>query len=168
MRSLVVYATRNGNTRRVAEALAKGLRAAGVGEVHSVEDAPTTLSDDIDLVAIGGPTEGRHMTPPMREYLERLPDRVLAGRTAAAFDTRVDWPRWLSGSAAEDIRRELERLGAVPISTESFIVSMKPEILPEELERARAWGESLAARIESQVISTDVGPMGVPTAGGMR
>jgi hypothetical protein len=85
------------------------------------------------------------MTPAMLEFLERLPDGAVRGRLAAAFDTRLDWPRFISGSAADGIRQQLELMGArLPVRSESFIVSMKPEIRPDELERARNWGAALA------------------------
>jgi len=145
MRGVVFYATRYGNTRRVAEAIADGLRSNGTAEVHSVEDGPSPITDEVDLVAVGGPTEGHGMTPPVLKFLGQLPPLALAGRAAVAFDTRVSWPRWLSGSAAEGIRERLGRAGATaPVGAESFLVSMKPEIGPDELARARAWGATLA------------------------
>lgn len=146
MNALVLYATRYGNTRRVAAAIADGLRTSMTVEVAAIEEADAVIPAGTDLVVIGGPTEGRHMTPVMREFLERLPHRAFSGVSAAAFDTRLDWPRWLSGSAAEDIRHELGRLGArVPIAVESFLVSMSPEISSDELTRARSWGGALAS-----------------------
>ncbi len=158
MRALVVYATRSGNTLRVAEAIADGIRPLGNVDVSSVDGEPPSASDRLDLVILGGPTEGRHMTPAMLEFLERLPGDVIREGLAAAFDTRVEWPRFLSGSAADDIRRQLERRGArVPVPTESFIVSMKPEIRPEELDRARDWGASLAQRLRVREPAGSVG-----------
>lgn len=150
MKSLIVYATRSGNTRRVAEAIAAGLRHVGPAEVRSVDAVTAESINAVDLVVVGGPTEGRHMTPPMVAFLDRLPHLALAGRAAAAFDTRVDWPRWLSGSAAQDIGNRLARMGARhPIEAESFIVSMKPEIRPDEVDRARTWGTRLAAQLRT-------------------
>jgi hypothetical protein len=67
----------------------------------------------------------------------------LAGIQAAAFDTRLDWPRWLSGSAADRIADALRDRGASVLSMESFLVTMKPELEDGQLERARAWGSSL-------------------------
>lgn len=151
MKAMVVYASRSGNTRRVAEAIAEGIRPIGRVEVSSVDDPQPSIGDQFDLVVVGGPTEGRHMTPAMLEFLERLPRDSVRGVLAAAFDTRVDWPRFLSGSAANDIRRHLERLGArAPVPTESFLVSLKPEIRPDELERARVWGATLAALVRTE------------------
>jgi flavodoxin len=145
MKSIVIYATRKGNTRRVAEAIADGLRADGTVEVHDVDEGHASLMEEADLLVIGGPTEAHGVTEPMVAFLDRLPESALVGRAAAAFDTRVRWPRFLSGSAAEGIRQRLEQAGANrPVPTESFIVTMEPEVEPDELERARAWGAALA------------------------
>jgi hypothetical protein len=115
MKSVVFYASRKGNTRLVAEAIAEGLRASGSTEVVSLDDGPASIE----------------------------------APAAAAFDTRVNWPRLLSGAAADGIAKRLQTLGArLVVPPESFIVSTKPELLPGELERARAWGASLAENIQ--------------------
>jgi flavodoxin len=145
MKSIVIYATRKGNTKRVAEAIAAGLRSASTVEVRDVADGAAPLTEEVDLLVIGGPTEGHGVTEPMVDFLDRLPASALVGRAAAAFDTRVRWPRFLSGSAAEGIRQRLEQAGVNrPVPTESFLVTMKPEVEPDELERAHAWGAALA------------------------
>jgi hypothetical protein len=67
---------------------------------------------------------------------------------AAGFDTRLRWPRWLSGSAATGITQRLGRAGARVIApAESFIVSTAPLLEPGEEERATAWAASLAATL---------------------
>lgn len=73
MRSVVYYASRSGNTRRVAEAIAEGLRHAGEAEVLSVGGGPAGISDGIDLMVVGGPTEAHGVTQPMVEFLDRMP-----------------------------------------------------------------------------------------------
>jgi hypothetical protein len=84
------------------------------------------------------------MTAPMAEYLHGLVAGSVSGVTAAAFDTRLRWPRWLSGSAAGDIAERLVALGAHVLEpAASFIVTMKPELAPGELERAAAWAKAL-------------------------
>ncbi len=144
MNSVVIVGSRAGNTRTVAEAIVEGLRAAGPVQLFDLGDAPTIVPAGTELLVVGAPTEGHGLYEPMETYLGRLSDEGLAGVEAAVFDTRLDWPRWLSGSAADLIADALRDRGASVLSTESFLVSMKPELEDGQLERARAWGSSLA------------------------
>jgi flavodoxin len=148
VKSLVVYISHKGNTQRVAEAIGEELRAKGSAEVLPAGEAPALMEPDVDLLVVGGPTEGHGMTPDMRAYLDRLDPASLRGRAVAAFDTRVNWPRLLSGSAASGIAKQLEAAGARLVEPEgSFIVDTEPALLPGELDRARAWAESLASSV---------------------
>jgi len=145
VKSVVVYGSRSGNTRRVAEAIAGALEDYGPVRILAAEDASATVWDHCDLLVVGGPTEGRHASPPVRAFFDRLPAHALRGIDAAAFDTRLDWPRLLSGSAASDIRRHLIDAGANMVAPgESFKVSQRPALRPGELERAPIWVREVA------------------------
>ena len=48
----------------------------------------------------------------MKAFLDRLPAGSLEGVMAAAFDTRIDWPKLLSGAASKGIAQRLEAKGA--------------------------------------------------------
>ena len=147
MNSTVIYASRSGNTKHVAERVADALRERGEVELYEVENAPTDLSH-ADLVVIGGPTEAHGMTTPMTDYLDRLDQGSVQHRPVAVFDTRLSWPRVLSGSAAEGITRQLRAAGALMVLTpESFIVSSKPELQPGELDRASRWANEVAQAV---------------------
>ena len=163
MNAIVVYESMWGNTGAVARAVAEGL---GQGVVLlEVDDAPGELTDDVDLLVVGGPTHAFSMSRPttreeavkqgagasnadrgIREWLEALPhsDRV----AVATFDTRVAKVRHLPGSAARKAAKEVRRrhLGHL-VDTESFYVEDSPgPLLEGELERARSWGAQLASR----------------------
>jgi flavodoxin len=145
MKVQVVYCSHKGNTRRVAERIGETLRNHGEVEVVDVAKAPIPPPDDLTLLVVGGPTEGHGMTPEIRDYLARIDLHWSMGRATAAFDTRLDWPRLLSGSAADQIANRLAALGAKVMSTPgSFLVTMAPELEPGELERAGEWAEHLA------------------------
>jgi flavodoxin len=145
VKSVVVYGSRSGNTRRVARAIAGALEEFGPVRLVAAEDASATVWDRCDLLIVGGPTEGRHLTPPVRAFFERLPSHALRGLDAAAFDTRLDWPRLLSGSAARDIRRRLIDAGAnMVVPAESFRVTGKPSLRHGEIERAPIWARQVA------------------------
>ena len=153
MESLVIYATRTGNTRTVAEAIEEGLRPHGPVHLRSVEEAVNGISAGIDLLVIGGPTEGHGMTDAMIAFLDQLTMQPLTGRAVAVFDTRLWWPKALSGSAAEGIAGRLREAGAdVVAPPESFIVSMKPELQAGEAERATAWASTIAAAIAARPV----------------
>jgi len=149
---VVIYASRSGNTAKVAEAIAGGLRPRGSIQLLSVDEAQAVFSDGFDLLVVGGPTEAHGMTEPMTRFFDQLASGSLQGKAAAAFDTRLHWPHWLSGSAASGIAERLTESGAHVIAgPESFIVSRKPLLEPGELERAAAWGASLADKAETNV-----------------
>lgn len=151
MKTLIVYASRKGNTRRVAEEIGRVLADRGPVDLFEVADAPSQLPA-ADVVFIGGPTEGHSANPPMVEFLDRLAADSIAGRKVAVFDTRLAWPRILSGSAADAIAQRVGALGAVIVGAPgSFIVTMKPELKTGELERAAKWARDISARIEEQV-----------------
>ncbi len=155
MNSIVIYGSRSGNTQKIAEAIAAGLGSHGWVKVLAVDEVPAVLPSAIDLVVIGGPTEAHGVTAAVARVIDRLGPAALKGTAMAAFDTRLRWPVWLSGSAAAGIARRLERSGAHLIAApESFLVGRRPNapkgeapvLEAGELERAEAWASSLAAR----------------------
>jgi flavodoxin len=160
VKSIVIYASHFGNTKMIAEAIAGGLRARGTAQLLAVEEVPAVLPPGTDLVVIGGPTEAHRMTEPLAQYFDSLAPGALEGIAAAAFDTRLRMPRWLSGSAGGGITKKLRRTGARVIAwEESFFVKSTantsgdktPELEDGELERAGTWAVSLANQLEAKV-----------------
>lgn len=152
MNALVIYGSRYGNTKHVAEAIADGLKDGMPVDVLDVEAATAELVRKADLVVIGGPTEGHSMTPPLRAWVDAMAD-TLGGKKVAAFDTRIDMARLITGSAAKGIGAHLRRAGATLITDdESFLVKGKqPQLEPGELSRAVAWGREIAAKAGVQM-----------------
>lgn len=77
MRALVVYESMFGNTRRIAQAIADGIRDGADVALTDVVDAPADVPDDVDLVVVGGPT---HVFSMSRKVTRRE-----AARHGAAF-----------------------------------------------------------------------------------
>ena len=163
MNELVIYEFDVGNTRAVAEAVGRGLGPDV--PVVDVGRAPATLSAEVDLLVIGGPThafsmsrettredavtkgaEPGHEGVGIREWLEGRPHPTTC--EVATFDTRVAKVRKLPGSAAKAAAKSVKKhhLGRL-VATESFYVDgMEGPLLDGELERAEAWGADLTAR----------------------
>ncbi|RAN76685.1 flavodoxin [Bacillus sp. SRB_336] len=175
MHAIVVYESMYGNTRHVAEAVARGLGGPEEVQVVPVLEAAGVDPGDYDLVVVGGPT---HLHGMSRESTRRAaeeaaeassghlvmePDAAgegvrewitaLSGSPgrAAAFDTRVEGASLLTGRASKGIDRHLRGAGFTIVAPpESFLVTGKDTHLrPGEETRAHAWGESLAARVSS-------------------
>jgi menaquinone-dependent protoporphyrinogen IX oxidase len=64
MRALVVYESMYGNTHRIAEAIARGLRPAYAVRVVSVAGARYEHVGRYDLIVVGGPTHAHGMSRP--------------------------------------------------------------------------------------------------------
>jgi flavodoxin len=158
MKTLVVYGTRYGNTQRVAEAIADGVKEAGDVEVLALEAATPSKVREADLIVVGGPTEAHGTTPALKAWVDGLAF-VLEGKAVAAFDTRLDYARVLSGSASRGIEARLRRAGARMVAADgSFLVKGKqPQLEPGELTRAVEWGRRVARSIAAEPISLVVG-----------
>jgi len=128
-RALVAYWSRFGNTRRIAEAIARGLRSApGLAvDCRPIEEVDPESLLGYELLAIGAPTEIFSAPRAMKEFLAKLPARALAGRRGFAFDTRLEGR--LKGSAGRFIDRQLDRLGVVLVRrhASAFVRGMTAE-----------------------------------------
>ena len=157
MRAAVVYDSQFGNTEQIARAIAEGLAGHAAVEVVRVSEA-AERPDWPDLIVIGGPTQRHGMSPSLGAFVDGLPRDGLRGRRAAVFDTRYRMPALLSGSAASQAAGRIRRAGChLLVPPESFFVARdRPtgdekrrhgleRLEPGELERAMAWGRTLAA-----------------------
>jgi hypothetical protein len=174
-RALVVFESMYGNTRRIAEAIAEGLREAGIeAQARAVHAAEAAEVEGADLLVVGGPThmhgmttsmsrkaaiqaaeeedveleEGARKEPGLRSWLAAQHGE----RTpAAAFDTRIDRSPALTGAASRGIAKRLRRRGFdLVVGPQSFFVEDSEGPLAEgELERARDWSAGLAEHARS-------------------
>ena len=154
MNTLIVYGTRYGNTQRIAEAIGDGLKIAGPVQVLDLDAATPARVREADFVVVGGPTEAHSTTPELKTWIEGLA-YVLDGKAVAAYDTRLDMARLLTGSAASGIASRLRRAGAKVVASEgSFLVKGKqPELEAGELARAAEWGRQLAHTVSPEPVT---------------
>ncbi|MEV4666208.1 flavodoxin domain-containing protein [Microbacterium sp. LWO12-1.2] len=171
--AVIVYESMFGSTRRIAEAVASGMKDRIDVTIVSAADAPPRVS--CDVLVIGAPTHAHSLSRPssraeagvwardhgkrltlepgagatgVREWLEGAPEARLG---YAAFDTRVDMPKIFTGAASSAIAKRLTKAGLNRLSPpESYLVDKDSHLLDGELERARAWGDALAAEVLSR------------------
>lgn len=180
MRSLVLYESMFGNTRRLAEEIASALAGFGDVNVAPVAEGASQVAE-ADLVVIGAPThahsiprprsraeaaewaddpsrglhlEAEVLRPGIREWLGAL---QVAPRSWAAFATRADLPAILSGNGAATIERRMRHLGVAPVRDgECFLVSKESHLLDGELARAREWGAELGQAVLEKAAATSM------------
>ncbi len=143
MEALVIYDSKFGNTKQIAEAIGEFLQPYGRTQVLPVAEVLSDSLGGYDLLVAGCPTQGHGASPAFHELLDALPDGSLKGATALIFDTRYQMPRWLTGSAADQIAKTFKRKGCDRVAPpESFFVTAKEGPLVEgELERATEWAK---------------------------
>jgi flavodoxin len=167
MRALVIYESMFGNTKRVATAVADGLRESLDVEMVEAGKAPASLLDGVDLVVVGGPTHAVSMSRQstredavrqgakadphvygIREWIDLL-EAGPHSTKVATFDTRVGRVRHLPGSAAKAAAKGMRRQGYTLLEKPHsfFVQDTEGQLFDGELDRARAWGAQLAASL---------------------
>jgi flavodoxin len=150
MRTLILYESAFGNTAQLAQVIGTDLRTLGTVEVADVQAGAPSF-DGIEFLVVCGPTQAHGVSPALRTLLDHLPDGALKGIAAAAFDTRVSGPRWLTGAASIGIAKRLKHKGArLVMPAESFIVDGREGPLAEdEIDRAHVWVAGLVSALAS-------------------
>lgn len=151
MKTLIIYDSVFGNTKIIAEAIARGF-----GEDATVVHVSLAKTDfsDVGLVIVGSPTRAFRPTPVITSFLKSIPAGKLDGIRIAAFDTRVDvktvnnkfltFMVKISGYAVEKIEKLLVGKGGVSAGTSWYCVSASEgPLLNGELERAEHWASEL-------------------------
>lgn len=180
MKIVIVYESMFGNTRQIAEAIADGVRDAALVSVVNVNDITSPVLENADVVVVGAPTHAHSLSRPstraeavkeaadpahelalepkaegtgVREWLESKPP---VPAFFAAFDTRADIARILSGAASTKIDRRLHGLGSKRLTdAESFLV--KDNRLDEgESDRAGLWGFHLVMEAQKRAAGAHV------------
>jgi len=152
MKMLIVYYSKFGNTKRVAETIAATMKSGPEVRVVSIDRLAASDFEGIDVVVMGTPTHGFTIPAAARSVLTALPPGILLGKAVAAFDTTVrPWPlRHLRASSK--LLRVLRHLGGRPIAPPQtfFVQTRNPQrtgeinlLLEGQLERAREWASQL-------------------------
>jgi len=168
MRATVAYESMFGNTRAIAEAIAAGLRAGlpESAEVTTEEIGALSGSPEVDLLVIGTPNHGfslpradsrtqaqgftteRIVTSGtgVREWLDTVATTSIGA--FAVFDLRMAQPQLLVrlDHASSTVEKALRKAGVTAAApAEHFrVVDRTGPLGDGEIERARAWGRSLA------------------------
>lgn len=114
MKAAVRYYSRSGNTKAVAEAIAKAVNTTAV----SVDYHHPALPGPVDVLFIGGALYAYGIDKKLEAYIQSLPARQV--KKAVVFSTS-----WVSKHAVDLIKKALTDKG-IPVDHEYFYVRGKP------------------------------------------
>ncbi len=150
MKSVVLYFSKFGHTRQVAEAVGAGLAAAGEVRVLDCADVQAGDLQGIDLLVMGSPTHRMNLPEALKPFFDTLPRRVLKGAQVAAFDTSYKMkPFLMRMTAGKRVLGKLRKLGGKKLVAPEtfFVMERKGPLYEGELARAEMWGKTLAAEL---------------------
>lgn len=147
MKTIIVYESRYGNTKRVAEAIADEMRrtvgaevtVASIKEVRKADFAP------YDLILIGGPTHFGGPTRHITHFIESLPQHNVTGKATAMFDTYLgeDFEKSVK-RMEEQIRTTVPGLKLLAPGLSIRVADMKGPIVDGELAKCKDFVNRLA------------------------
>ena len=144
MRTLVVYDSKYGNTKIIAQAIGETLD--GEVEVRHVDNVEVPSLAEYELLVVGAPTHGANPSDPVKAFLEQVQPRALKGVKVAGFDTRMT-NRLITmfGVAAPKIAKALEKKGGTPAGEPAgfYVKGGEGPLKEGEVERAAAWAKGL-------------------------
>lgn len=146
MKTLVVYDSNFGNTKLIAEEIAREF-TPNVKTV-SVNQIDQNDLQQLDLLVVGSPINAWQPTRSILWFIYKLNQSKNKIAKVAAFDTRVR--SFMSGNAAKKIAKAFsDRRFQIIEKPQGFYVSGKEgPLLPGEVDRAKAWAKSIHQQME--------------------
>ena len=143
-KALIVYATRTGETGKIAELIAEGLRISGV-EVRVCDvkeiNSETDLKD-YDAYILGSPTYHGDMLQGMKTFLFMADKADLAEKIGGSFGA-FGW----SGEALDRIFDTMKNIFKMEMVSGPLM--LKSSLLDGGIQMAQSYGRDIAARLDN-------------------
>ena len=152
-RDFVVYDTKYGNTKLVAEKIVEGMREVEGIEtaISDVEETDPKKAVDYDAILIGSPT---HFGGPVRginKFIDKLGKLDLKAKWVAVFDTYLGEDFEKSVKKME--KRISEKVLGLKLVTSGLSIrvdNMKGPIVDGELIKCKDFGKRIANQLKTQ------------------
>ncbi|MFW9849163.1 MAG: flavodoxin domain-containing protein [Candidatus Thorarchaeota archaeon] len=149
-RVIIVYESVYGNTKRVAEAIAEGIRKSGdvdcrvakTGEIHTDEIC------DYDGILFGCPNHNQAPALNMTKFLDRASIVHVAGKIGAVFDTYTGGNKGVALSKLRSIVSD--KFPGIEFIGDGFsakVEGRKGPLVESEIERAWEFGKKIGNKL---------------------
>ncbi|MEM3407340.1 MAG: flavodoxin family protein [Nitrososphaerota archaeon] len=147
---IVIYESKYGNTKRVAEKIIEGINEIDGIEVSLKELKEVDLKTitDYDLIIIGSPNHMGGPTRGIKSFIDKLGELKLEGKKFAVFDTYMgkDFKK-----AVEKMEKRIsERVPGLKQITSGLSIKvqgMKGPIVKDEIPKCKEFGKNIAIQL---------------------
>jgi flavodoxin len=145
MKAIVIFDSHYGNTKMIADTIAKKL---GDCVPHiSIKDIKASDINDYDLLIIGSPNIGWKPTGKIDRFLISLNSEKLKSINVAAFDTRVK--TFINLNASHKIVKTLQKYETnIIVPPMGFYIKEHAVLHDGELEKAENWATLIKSKFQ--------------------
>ena len=149
---IVVYDSKYGNTKLVAETIAAGMRQVeGMETVISrVKEVDLNRISDYDAILVGSPNHIGGSTRGIKKFIDKLGKLPLEGKMFAVFDTYLG--KEFEKAVKKMESRISEKVPGLKMAAPGLSIrveGMKGPISEGELPKCREFGTKIAAQIKA-------------------
>ena len=150
---IVVYESKYGNTKLVAETIIEGM-----SEVEGIETVLSELKEvdlnkviDYDAILVGSPNHYGGPTKSVRKFIDKLGELPLKGKLFAVFDTylRKGFFEKAVKRMEKRINEKVPGLKQIAPGLSIAVQGMKGPILEGELPKCKEFGNKIATQIKT-------------------
>jgi flavorubredoxin len=151
-RIMIVYESKYGNTKLVAETIAGGLREVEGSEVvvSELKEVDRNKIPNYDAILVGSPNHVGGLTWGIKKFIGKLGKLPLEGKSLAAFDTCLGIS---SGQAMKKMEKRIEeRVPGSKLLTPGLSIKvkgMRGPISEGKLPKCKEFGNKIATQIKA-------------------
>jgi len=149
---IVVYESKYGNTKLVAEKIAEGMREVGGIEtvISELKEFELNKIAEYDVILIGSPNHYGGPTKSIREFIDKLEKLNLERIHFAVFDTylgKVFFEKAVK-KMEKRINQKAPELKQIAPGLSIAVEGLKGPIVEGELPKCKEFGNKIAARLK--------------------
>ena len=149
-KAIVVYESKYGNTRLVAEAIIEGMREVSGTEATLSELKEVDLNQiaDFDAILVGSPNHMGNATRGIRKFIDKLGKLGLEGKWVGVFDTYLsqDFEK-ATRKMEKQISKKAPGLKPAAPGLSIRVEGMKGPITEGELPKCKEFGVKVATQL---------------------
>lgn len=151
MKVIIIYESKYGNTKRVAETIIEGIKEVGGIEtsIKELKEVDLKKVAEYDAILIGSPNHMGGPTRGIKSFIDKLGNLQLKGKMFAVFDTYL-------GKDFEKAMKKMEKRISEKVPEMKQIVhglsikvhGMKGPIVEGELSKCKEFGKEIATQLK--------------------